>query len=166
MTVTFSFATREDLPRIVDIYNQAVPTRLSTADTHPVTVESKMVWFESYNQTTRPLWVMKKDGIIAGWVALEDFYGRPAFEETCEISLYLDANYQGQGLGQKALDWVVSQLDTCHVTTVMAYVFAHNKPSQKLFLNNGFEVWAHLPNIAKMDDKLYSLEILGRRFDR
>ncbi|WP_462259383.1 hypothetical protein [Vagococcus teuberi] len=41
MTVTFSYATRQDLPKIIEIYNQAVPTRISTADTNPVTVEAK-----------------------------------------------------------------------------------------------------------------------------
>lgn len=165
MSVTFSYATREDLPKIIDIYNQAVPTRISTADTSPVTVESKIIWFESYNQTTRPLWVMKIEGIIVGWVALEDFYGRPAFKSTAEISLYIDENYQGQGLGQQALDWVFSQLNNCEVTTIMAYVFAHNEASQKLFFRNGFKRWAHLPNIANMDDELYSLDILGRTFE-
>lgn len=164
MTVTFSYATRQDLPKIIAIYNQAVPTRLSTADTSPVTVESKIIWFESYNQTTRPLWVMKQDETIVGWVALEDFYGRPAFKATAEISLYIDNQFQGQGLGQKALDWVFLQLPQCQVTTIMAYVFHHNVASQKLFFRNGFEQWAHLPNIANMDDELYSLDILGRTF--
>lgn len=164
MTVTFSYAVREELPKIIDIYNQAVPTRISTADTSPVTVESKIIWFESYNQTTRPIWVMKIENNIVGWVALEDFYGRPAFKSTAEISLYIDENYQGQGLGQQALDWVFSQLENCEVTTIMAYVFHHNEASQKLFFKNGFERWAHLPSIANMDDELYSLDILGRAF--
>lgn len=164
MTVTFSYAVREELPKIIDIYNQAVPTHISTADTSPVTVESKIIWFESYNQTTRPIWVMKIENSIVGWVALEDFYGRPAFKSTAEISLYIDENYQGQGLGQQALDWVFSQLENCEVTTIMAYVFHHNEASQKLFFKNGFERWAHLPSIANMDDELYSLDILGRAF--
>lgn len=164
MGVTFSYAVREELPKIIDIYNQAVPTRISTADTSPVTVESKIIWFESYNQTTRPIWVMKIENNIVGWVALEDFYGRPAFKSTAEISLYIDENYQGQGLGQQALDWVFSQLENCGVTTIMAYVFHHNEASQKLFFKNGFERWAHLPSIANMDDELYSLDILGRIF--
>lgn len=164
MGVTFSYAVHEELPKIIDIYNQAVSTRISTADTSPVTVESKIIWFESYNQTTRPIWVMKIENNIVGWVALEDFYGRPAFKSTAEISLYIDENYQGQGLGQQALDWVFSQLENCEVTTVMAYVFHHNEASQKLFFKNGFERWAHLPSIANMDDELYSLDILGRIF--
>ena len=164
MTITFDYAARQDLPTIVDIYNQAIPTRLSTADTHPVSVESKVSWFESYNQTTRPLWVIKEDDMIVGWVALEDFYGRPAFNETAEISLYIEQHHHGKGLGQQALDWVFSQQSTCHVTTIMAYVFTHNSASQKLFLRNGFERWAHLPNIAIMDNKKYSLDILGKTF--
>ncbi|MDB6139126.1 MAG: Phosphinothricin acetyltransferase, partial [Verrucomicrobiaceae bacterium] len=38
-------ATAEDLPRIVAIYNAAIPGRLATADTVLVSVESRRPWF-------------------------------------------------------------------------------------------------------------------------
>ena len=38
MEFEFSLANEKDLPRIVDIYNQIIPSRLATADLEPVTV--------------------------------------------------------------------------------------------------------------------------------
>ncbi len=37
--INFALLQIQDLPRIVEIYNQAIPTRLSTADLEPVTIE-------------------------------------------------------------------------------------------------------------------------------
>ena len=37
-------ATMRDLPRIVEIYNAAVPGRSATADTEPISVASRIAW--------------------------------------------------------------------------------------------------------------------------
>ncbi|HCC00743.1 MAG TPA: GNAT family N-acetyltransferase [Ruminococcaceae bacterium] len=161
----FSFAQSEDLPRIVSIYNQTVPTRLATADLKPVSVESRRTWFASHTQESRPLWVMKmKDEVVIGWISLGDFYGRPAYSHTAEISLYIDEQYRGQRLGQLALAFVEKHLQRLEVNTLLAFVFGHNMASQNLFKKNGFEIWGHLPKVALMDDQLRDLDILGKRY--
>lgn len=164
--IEFILATPADLPEIVAIYNQAIPGRLATADTEPVSVASKQAWFANYDDSKYPLWVIKVDQQIAGWVALEAFYGRPAYQHTAEISLYIGDDFHHRGLGQAAIDWVVSQLPKLAITRIVAFIFAHNTPSQHLFRKNGFQVWGHLPDVALMDGQAYSLEILGRAFTK
>src|SRR6185295_19383940 len=39
-------ADTTDLPAIVDIYNAAIPGRLATADTEPVSLESRQSWIQ------------------------------------------------------------------------------------------------------------------------
>lgn len=53
----FRKAVHADLPRIVEIYNQIIPSRLATADLEPVTVADREAWFASFT-VTHPLWVM------------------------------------------------------------------------------------------------------------
>ena len=48
----------EDLPGIMEIYNAAVLTRMSTADTDPVHPDSRQRWFAEHNPQHRPLWVL------------------------------------------------------------------------------------------------------------
>ncbi len=79
MTVTFEYATHADLPTIVHIYNEIIPSRLATADLEPISVASREDWFTEFDPNSRPLWVMKDGDQIAGWVSLESFYGRPAY---------------------------------------------------------------------------------------
>ena len=48
-------ATEADLPRIVETYNSAVPLRNVTADTEPVTVDSRKAWFRAHDPGRKPL---------------------------------------------------------------------------------------------------------------
>lgn len=162
--IEFVPAKKDDLPKIVEIYNQIIPSRLATADLETVTVQSRKAWFDSFTPT-HPIWIIKKENKIVGWVALEPFYGRPAYEHTAEISIYIDKDGRHQGLGKKAVEFVINQLPHLGITAIVAYIFSHNLPSQKLFKSMNFTQWGHLPNVALMDGKKYSLDILGRRFD-
>lgn len=163
MSYRFRFATIQDLPAIVDIYNSTVASRLVTADTTPITVESRIQWFENHTQDKRPLWVIESSGQIAGWVAFHSFYGRPAYDGTVEISIYLHEDFRGKGLGWQVLEFSVKEARKLNITTLLGYIFAHNEPSLKLFEKFGFIEWAHLPDIAVLDGVHRSLKILGYR---
>lgn len=160
----FRQATYSDLPRIVEIYNQIIPSRLATADLEPVIVADREGWLASFT-ATHPLWVMEQDDQIVGWVGLEPFYGRPAYEHTAEISIYIDQAVRHQGVGHQALQFVIAQLPQLGITAIVAYIFGHNQPSLKLFRHFGFTEWGSLPRVAELDGVQRDLEILGRRFD-
>lgn len=162
--VDFEYAEQQDLPQIVAIYNETIPTRLATADLEPVSVADKQAWFDEFDKRSRPIWKMMVEDQIAGWVSLESFYGRPAYQYTAEISIYIGSAFHHQGLGQQALDYVFGQLPALDLNTIVSFVFSHNVASQGLFKKNGFKVWGHLPDVALMDGQKRSLDILGRRF--
>ena len=85
MAINVRDAVEEDLRAIVQIYNSTVPTRMVTADTEPVSVESRRAWFREHDPASHPLWVVEEDGEIAGWLSFEPFRQRPAYRATvCE----------------------------------------------------------------------------------
>jgi len=159
-------ATEKDLPAIVSIYNASVRTRQSTADTVAVTVESRMDWFKKHVANKRPLLVHEQDNQVIAWVSFQSFYGRPAYDHTAEISIYLMAEHQGKGLGKTLLAEGLSMTADLRIKTVLGFVFSHNQPSVKLFKSFGFSEWGKLPNVAEMDGQEYSLLILGKRVNR
>ena len=55
--MTIRNAEEQDLARVVEIYNAAVPSKRSTADTEPVSIASKSEWFRKHNPERRPLLV-------------------------------------------------------------------------------------------------------------
>lgn len=164
MVPTFEIAQPEDLEKIVEIYNQTIPTRLATADLEPVSVESRIPWFNAHHPQRRPLWSIKIQQTIVGWISLSDFYGRPAYQQTAEISIYIDKEHHGHGLAQQALNYVEKQLPQLQVTVLLAFIFGHNQPSVQLFKKNGFTIWGHLPQVALLDGQPRDLLILGRNY--
>jgi len=162
--MTFRNATLNDLSRIVEIYNSTIASRMVTADTEPIAVESRVNWFEEHTPNKRPLWVIEDENKkIVGWVSFKSFYGRPAYNGTVEISIYLDPSARGKGLGKEALNFAIQQTKSLNIQTLLGFIFAHNEPSLKLFRGAGFEDWALLPNIANLDGIERSLIILGKR---
>ena len=45
----------------------------------------------------------------------------------------------------------------------IAFIFAHNEPSIRLFSGLGFEKWGYLPEIAELDGIRRDLMILGKK---
>ena len=159
----FRNATRDDLPRIVEIYNSTVSTRMVTADTEPVSVASRVKWFEDHSPDKRPLWIVEDNNGTIGWVSFQSFYGRPAYNFTAEISIYLDESVRGKGVGKKVLEHAINSCGALKVKTILGYIFSHNEPSIKLFKTFGFEEWGKFPNIAMLDGIERSVTIVGKR---
>ena len=145
------FAVESDLPAIVEIYNASIPARLATGDTEPVTVEERRTWFAAHDVDRRPLWVAEQDGAVVGWVALQSFYGRPAYEATAEISVYVSPEHFGRGVGEQLKRRVI---EACPQ-------LGHNEVSLRLCEKLGFERWGLLPGVAELDGELRDLVILG-----
>ncbi|MGJ1240665.1 MULTISPECIES: GNAT family N-acetyltransferase [Sphingobacterium] len=160
----FRDAAQHDLPRIVEIYNSTIASRMVTADTAPVSVTSRQKWFDEHNASKRPLWLIEdENNQILGWVSFQSFYGRPAYDATVEISIYLDEQQRGRGLGKQILQYCIDKAPDLGVHTLLGFIFAHNLPSIALFEKMGFKEWANLPNIATLDQEERSLKILGIR---
>jgi len=134
-----------DLPAIVAIYNAAIPGRLATADTEPVSVDSRRQWFREHTPESRPLWVMETDGAITGWLSLTSFYGRPAYHATAEVSIYVSPAHHRTGIARTLLDAAIRRGPALGLQTLVGYIFAHNEPSLRLFERFGFQRWGHLP---------------------
>ncbi|MDY6781699.1 MAG: N-acetyltransferase family protein [Cyanobacteriota bacterium] len=156
-------ATNADLAAIVKIYNASIPQRLATADTKPVSVASRQSWFENHHPATYPLIVMELKGEIVAWLSFRPFYGRPAYKTTAEISIYVTPEYHRQGIGQQLLEQAIDRSQELGFNTLVAFIFAHNEASLKLFEKLNFREWGYLPRIAELDGIERDLTILGRR---
>lgn len=157
-------ATIDDLETIVAIYNSTIASRMVTADLEEVSTESKKAWFYEHNAATRPLWIVEnEDRKIVGWVSFQSFYGRPAYDATAEISIYLAENQRGKGTGTEILRYSIERAPELGIKTLLGYIFAHNEPSLKLFYRQGFTDWGVFEGIANMDGVERTLVIVGKR---
>jgi len=156
-------ANIEDLSEIVRIYNTTVAGRMVTADTEPVTTASREAWFHEHSPDFRPLWVLEDGTSVCGWLSFQSFYGRPAYNATAELSIYIDESYRGRGIGRYLLQQAIDAAPRLQMKTLLGFIFGHNEPSLKLFYKFGFENWAKLPGIAELDGIERDLIIVGKR---
>lgn len=156
-------AIESDLPAIVEIYNSTIPTRMATADTAPVSVESRRPWFTEHTATHRPLWVLERDGAVAGWFSFQSFYGRPAYHATAEVSVYVSAAHRRCGGGRHLLAEGLRRAPEFGLRTLVGFIFGHNAPSLGLFEHFGFQRWGLLPRVAELDGIERDLVIVGRQ---
>jgi phosphinothricin acetyltransferase len=163
MSPAYRLARFDDLPAIVAIYNSTVASRMVTADTEPVSVASRHAWFAEHTPEKRPLWVLESSAGILGWLSYSNFYGRPAYAGTAEISIYLHQDARGKGLGRYLLNQAIAFAPEIGVHTLLGFIFGHNQASLNLFECFGFERWGVLPCVATLDDIEHDLLILGKR---
>ena len=160
-------ATQDDLEAIVAIYNSTIDLRIATADLFPVTIESRIDWFNTHNPSSRPIWVMEDEAHkIVAWASFSDYKSRAAYHITAEISLYIHEDRRGQGLGKQFLNYCLAAAPALGIQNVVGLIFSHNKASQNLFAQFGFVQWGLLPDVCIMDGKYYSVSILGLALQR
>lgn len=164
MPVTVRDAVEADLPAIIEIYNQSIPGGWSTADTRPVTVAERSEWFRKHEPSRRPMWVAEDDGRIVAWIGLTSFYGgRPAYDATAEVSLYIAPDYRGHGLGTMLKQRMIDHCPRLGVTTLLSLYFDHNQATRRVNEKLGFEVLGHLSEIAQIGPDKRGLVIAAKR---
>lgn len=145
-------ATMTDLPRIVAIYNQAVPTRRSTANTIPWTIESRTPWFNDHEPAQHPIFVAEIQDQVIGWCSLSAYRpGRLALRFTAEISYYIDVAYQRQRIGSALIGHALSMCPSLDIKNVIAVIIDRNEASKKTLEKLGFQQWAYLPRVLDFD---------------
>ena len=154
-------AVEADLPAIVEIYNAAIRSRISTAQLDPVSVEARLPWFREHSPESYPLWVAVIDGGVAGWLSFHSFIPRAAYRGTAEISVYVGELFRRRGIGQALLEKAIAHSPSLEITALVGGIFGHNEASLRLFGRMGFERWGLLPRIARVDDVERDLVMVG-----
>lgn len=157
-------AREADLPAIVAIYNASIPGGWSTADTRPIAVADRIAWFRAFEPGRRPIWVAEFQGEVVATTYLTSFYqGRPAYDATAEISVYVAPQQQRRGIGRRLKQWVISQCPRLGITTLLSFYFDHNLATRRLNAELGFETVGHLRDIAQVQGQSRGLLIAALR---
>lgn len=168
--LSIRLAAIDDLPRIVEIYNQSIAGKQATADLQPVSVADRQAWFDTHTGN-RPLVVAQTRsetssqtslGEIVGWGSLSNLYARPAYHISTEISIYVAEEAKGQGVGKALVNYLIEVAPSCGVQQVVALIFAHNTPSLAMFEKLGFEPWGKFKQVCDMQGFIADVVILGK----
>lgn len=147
-------AQPDDLPAIIDIYNQSIPSKQSTGDTQPLRVEDRLAWFAEHRSNEHPIFVADVEGQVAGWCSLSAYRpGRAALRFTAEISYYIGYAFHRRGIATALVEHALAACPALEIRHLFAIVLEGNQASLHLLKKMGFEQWGYLPRVASFDGK-------------
>jgi L-amino acid N-acyltransferase YncA len=157
-------ASPDDLPAIVDIYNEAVDDRFATADLRLVTVSDRKPWFDAHDPSSFPIYVFVDQGSVRGWCSLSSYRsGREAVLGTAEISYYVGRGSRNRGVGSALVQSAVRSAPQLGKRVLFGILLERNQASIRLMQKCGFELWGRLPDVALIDGVFVSHLYYGRK---
>lgn len=110
--------------------------------------------------------VLSKNVPVIGWVALTPVSSRCVYAGVAEISVYVDPNYRGKGVGNALMQAVITDSETHGIWTLQAGIFPENVASIRLHEKVGFRVVGVREKIGKMKGRWRDTVFLEKRSDR
>ena len=158
MTIAVRPAGRHDLPGILDIYNHAVARSTATADYEPHTLEMRQAWFAERTEKGFPIFVavhseQEQPEQIVGWSAYGPYHARIGYRFTVENSVYVHADWRGQGVGKQLLPPLIEHATGHGFHSILASIDGSNEASIRLHAAFGFEQVARLKEVVYKFDQ-------------
>ena len=159
---------RNDLPAIVEIYNQAIRSGVATGHTREFTARQRWEWYRDFSSKDYPIYIMAYDKKIIGYGTLSPYRkGRQAMKSIAEVSFFLDEAHQGKGFGSILLQRLMDSSSRLGIKTLLAILLDVNKKSVRILKKFGFKKWGHFPDVVEFEDKtcgqlIYGLKIKDR----
>jgi phosphinothricin acetyltransferase len=145
-------AKLSDLKQITRIYNWAVANSSATFDINEQTIEERTVWFGHYGEM-HPLIVAEMDGKVAGYACLSKFREKEGYRRSAEVSVYVDPDLHGRGIGKSLLSEILDRGRTLGYHVIIAGITADNEISIKLHEKFGFKASGHLKEVGFKFDR-------------
>lgn len=131
-------AIPEDGDALAAIYNDAVTG--STAIWNDITVDAanRRAWLAARRAAGFPVLVAERGGQVAGYASYGPFRAFDGFRGTVEHSVYVAAEFRGQGLAAKLMQALIAQARQDGVHVMVGAIEAGNAASIALHRKFGF----------------------------
>jgi phosphinothricin acetyltransferase len=149
MSVHVRPARRSDVPAIAEIYADAVLHTTASYDESVPPLSARLDWYDANRAHDMPMFVAEREHTVIGWSALTRFRPRIAYRFTCEDSLYVAPDAQGQGVGSMLLPPLIEAARERSYHSILAVIGdAENHASIRVHERAGFARIALLPQIG------------------
>jgi phosphinothricin acetyltransferase len=155
-------ATEADLPRILEITNEAIAHGTALWTIKLATTETRGAWMRERQATGFPVIVADRDGDVAGFGSFGPFRPHDGYLHTVEHSLYVDPRHQGHGLGRALLMELVARGGAMGKHAMVGGVEAQNAASLALHAACGFVDSGTLPQVGRKFDRWLDLTFVVR----
>ena len=151
--------TTEDAKRLLDIYSYYV---LNTAISFEIDVPDENEFRSRIDNTLKkyPYLVLEDNGIIQGYTYAGPFKARPAYDHSCELSIYLDTASTGHGYGRLLYEAIETKLKKAGILNLYACI-ASPVVEDEYLTNNSEQFHQHMGFV-----RVGEFHKCGRKFGR
>lgn len=153
-------ATLEDIPYITKIYNQGIEDRIATLETSLKTVEHMQEWLLNRSENHKVLVITNSIDKVLGWASLNVFNSRCCYSGVVDISIYIERDVRGKGLGKTLLNYLIEVAKEEGFHKLVLSTFDFNKASKNLYLSSGFREVGTYINQGILDGKWVDVTIM------
>jgi phosphinothricin acetyltransferase len=153
-------ATIDDLPQILDIYNDAIVNTTAVYDYEPHTLEMRKQWFDTKKQQGFPVFVAEEDGTICGFSSIGPFRAWAAYKYCVENSVYVKQDQRGKGIASKLMQPLIDAAKQLGLHSIVSGIDATNDISISLHKKFGFVEVAHFKEVGYKFDRWLDLKFL------
>lgn len=140
-------ARAEDLPVMLEIYNDVVLTSASTFDLDPIDIGSRKRWFDEHDMNY-PLVSAESSGVVAGYCCISPYSKKDGYSKTVELSVYVHRRYRGQGIGTSLVKDMISRAKRLGYHAIVSSISGSNYESEKLHRRLGFEFRGYMKHLG------------------
>lgn len=151
-----------DWLQVSRIYSMGIETNLATFQPDVPTWEA---WDRGHSSCCR--FVARMEDKIIGWVALTPFSSREVYAGVAELSIYIDEEYQGRGVGTKLLRHLIEHSEEAGYWALLANIIKENQASRLLHQKCGFREIGYRERIGRMrNGNWHDVVLMERRSNR
>lgn len=159
-------ATAEDIPQVLDIFNDNIRNSTAIYMYEEQTLEQRLAWFEGKQATGEPLFVFEEGGVVMGYATYGAFRPHPAYKYTAEHSVYVHKDHHKKGIATKLMDKLLKVAQDAGVKTLVACIDAENAGSIYMHEKIGFTYSGTIRNAGYkfgrwLDLAMYQLDLEG-----
>jgi phosphinothricin acetyltransferase len=145
---TIRSATTSDADVIANIYNHYVTDTIVTFEEEPVSSFEMVRRMEEVWSSVLPWLVAELDGRIVGYAYATKWKARYGYRFSTEVSVYLDTEHGGRGIGSKLYGELFPILRERGIRNIIGGIALPNAASVALHEKFGMEKVAHFKSIG------------------
>ena len=153
-------ATENDLPQILEIYNEIILNTTAVYYYEPHTLEMRKEWFEGRMKEGFPVFVAEEDGKVLGMSSIGPFRVPTAYKFSVENTVHVAASARGKGIGKLLMPPIIDAAKEMKMHAIIAGIDATNEVSLHLHKNFGFEEVAHFKQVGYKFGRWLDLKFL------
>ena len=153
-------ANENDLPAMLEIYNDIILNTTAVWHSDPHTIEMRREWYAIKKEQGYPVFVAEENGKLTGFSTIGPFRPWAGYRFTVENSVYVAAGSRGQGIANLLMQPLIDAAQEMSLHAIVAGIEATNEASIALHNKFGFVEVAHFKEVGFKFNRWMDLKFL------